>query len=193
MMSTKILDENKIKNIDKIKLEFKDKEKLVEMKDRKYFTNKTLGYTWIQILYENDIGYLNVNDIIFEKPIESFNNQTVYILQLSKNKNVTFSSGKILFSKKNQIIHDCALTEEFLGLPIISKNSSYFKALGIKTSYDENNKCYIAIPILDIIMDIRHQICPIILDDEMYKKKIEKEIFNLMKLFPKNENNSFSP
>ena len=192
MTSSKNMDESDIKDITEIKIEFKNTQKIIQMKNRRTFSNKTLGYSCIEIFEEDDIeDILYVNNSIFKEKRSLFNNKQIFILQYLKNQNLVFSSGKILTYAKNRITHNCSITEGYSGLPIVLFSGNILSIIGMQVGYDVDNKCNIAIPILDIINDIKHQICPIVFNDDIDSSSLSEGIIKTLKLFPEIEENSF--
>lgn len=55
MTSTEILDEDYIKNKKEIILDFQNSEKILQINERKIFSNKDLGYICIEILNDDEI------------------------------------------------------------------------------------------------------------------------------------------
>ena len=185
------VNEAHIKSKKEIKIENNGSEKIIDMtKERNIFTNKTLDYICIEILeeennLEND-NFLRIDTDKLEQKPDYFNDKEVYIPQYPKN---SLSSGKILSSEKNKITHNCSLTEDFLGLPLLLKDFD-LDVFGIQKEYDENNKIGIAIPIGDIINDIKYQYCPLAFNDKITKYDLTDEVIEILKKFPKIEDNS---
>ena len=185
------LNENDIKTKKEIKIESNGSERIIDMtKERKIFSSKTLNYICIEIFEEEDNivydNFLKIDSDILEKKPDYFNDKEIYIPKYSKH---TLSSGKILSSEKNRIIHNCLITEDSMGLPLLSKDLD-LTVFGIQKEYDENNKKSIAISIVDIINDIKYQYCPLAFNDEIDTYDLTNEIIKILKKFPKIENNS---
>ena len=186
------MNEDYLKTKKEIKIEYNGSEKVIDLtKERKIFYNETLGYTCIEILKDEDnIEYDNLlkieRDIPIVKP-DYFKDKEIYIPQYSKND---LSAGKILSSEKNKITHDCPITEDSLGLPLLSKDLD-LTVFGIQKEYDENNKISIATSIVDILNDIKHQYCPFAFNDEIDPAYITDDIIKILRMFPKIEDNSF--
>jgi len=186
------LNEDYIKTKKEIKIEHNGSEKVIDMtKERKIFYNKTLGYTCIEILEdEDDIEYDDLlkieSDVLEEKP-DYFKDKEIYIPQYSKN---SLSAGKIISSEKNKLTHDCPITEDSLGLPLLSKDLD-LTVFGIQKEYDENNKISMATSIVDILNDIKHQYCPLAFNDEIDPDDLTDNKIKTVKKFPKIEDDSF--
>ena len=190
--SYSILNEEYLKENKSIKIIYKNEEKILEMKkDRKVISNKELGYTCIEIFKEDDFeDMLEIDDDIFNKERNYFNNKEIFIAQYSQNDNLTVSSGKILSSEENKMTHNCPVAEDSLGLPLLSRES-YLVVIGMQRGYDEENKYYISTPIVDIINNIKYTFCPLSLSEEIKKKSfLQKEIIKILKYFRKFDENS---
>ena len=74
-----ILDENDIKINEKIKLEYRKKEKPIEItKDRKVYTNEKLDYTCIEIYDEDEIEqYFKIDNHIIRNSIEIYKEKDI--------------------------------------------------------------------------------------------------------------------
>ena len=71
-------------------------------------------------------------------------------------------------------------------MPLIFKAS----VIGIQAIYDKENKCNIVTPIMDIINDIKHQICPLAYNEQIDVYSLDFKLFEKLKYFPKIEENS---
>ena len=104
-----------------------------------------------------------------------------FTVKYSKN---SLSAGKIISSEKNKLTHDCPITEDSLGLPLLSKDLD-LTVFGIQKEYDEKNKISIATSIVDIIKDIKHQYCPLAFNDEIDPDDLTDNKIKTVKKFPK--------
>ena len=190
--SYSILNEDYFKENKDIKIIYKNEERILEMKnDRKVISNKELDYTCIEIFKEdNFVDIIEIEEDIFEKERNDFNNKEIFIAQYLKNGVLSFSSGKILSYEENKIIHNCPVTEGSLGLPILVRET-YLTALGMQRGYDVENKYFIATPIVDIINNIKSGLCPLSISEEIKKETyLEKNIIKILMYFRKFDENS---
>ena len=190
--SYSILNEDYFKENKNIKIIYKQEEIILEMKnDRKVISNKELGYTCIEIFKEDDFeDMLEIDDDIFNKERNYFNNKEIFIAQYLKNDILTFSSGKILSSEENKIIHNCSVSEGSLGLPLLARKR-YLYVLGMQRGYDVENKYFISTPIVDIINNIKYTLCPLSLDKEIQEKTyLERDLIKILMHFRKFDENS---
>ena len=133
------LDESNIKIGNKIKfkcLEFQKSlfnssynqiTKEIEITDkRRVYTNKVLDYTCIELFESDGIkDYFEIDPNIEKYNNDTLKNNDIFILQLAKDKNISFSNGKIISLKDNIITHN-ASTEGSNGSPIIRRSDDYY-------------------------------------------------------------------
>ena len=167
LTSNTIFYENDIKINKNINIKYKNEQKIIEKKnERKIYSNKTLDYICIEIFDEDGIkDFFQVEKCTFEEKRNYFNNHEIYIPQYLKNNDLSFSSGKILSLEKDKMTYNCSLTKGSKGLPILSLELN-LSIIAIQTGNDEENKCHIATPIVDIINDIKHKACPLGFDEK---------------------------
>ena len=158
--STEILDENDIKNNKEIKLDFQGSEIILGLNERKFFSNKDLGYMCIEIVSNDEIkDFLYTEGRIENEGREPFINKEIFIPKYENNK-ISFESGKIISFEKDKLLHNCSLKEDSIGAPVISPDI-YFNVIGIQMGYDANTKSYIVLPFIDMIKYILYNINPI--------------------------------
>ena len=91
-------------------------------KERKVFTNKTLDYSFIELLESDGIKeFFSLDEKIFSKDKKSLKNEDIFILQYPKGGELSFSSGKILLINDRYIKHNASTLKGSSGSPIISR------------------------------------------------------------------------
>ena len=159
--------------------------KKIEITDkRKVFTNKELDYTCIE-LFESDgiLDYFKIDPKLFKCNKNNLINNDIFILQYPNGNDLSFSYGKILSIKDNEINHSASTDDGSTGSPIIRRSEEnniiglYYG--GIKNKYNLAT-CFDSI--LDNIKEQNNEInCIYIID------KNETEI-NLLHNFNLNVN-----
>ena len=190
--STKILDENDIKNKKEIKLDFQDSEIILELKERKFFSNKDLGYMCIEIVNDDEINdFLYTEGRIEKEGRETFINKDIFIPKYENNQ-ISFESGKIISFEKEKLLHNCSLKKDSIGAPVISPDI-YFNVIGIQMGYNANTKSYIVLPFIDMIKNILYNINPIAFsgDIDIEKEDLSEKLLEILKYYPKIDENSF--
>ena len=108
-------------------------------KTRKIYTNKVFDITIIEIKETDnlDISLLEIDDDIFNSPLESFIKKDIYLIQYPKSKISEASPGIINFINENYLLgHICQTEKGSSGSPII--NMENYKVLGIHKGGSEN-------------------------------------------------------
>ena len=191
LTSTEILDEDYIKNKKEIILDFQNSEKILQINERKIFSNKDLGYICIEILNDDEIeDFLYIEGRIEKEGREPYINKDIFIPKFEENNNISFESGEIKSFEKDKIIHNCSLKEDTIGAPIISPDL-YLNVMGIIKGYDANSKSYIGIPFIDIIKNILYNISPIAFHDDNKGEFLTEEILEIAKFYSKIDESSF--
>jgi len=89
---------------------------------RKVFTNEELDYTCIELFESDDIlDYFKIDSNIFKYDKNNLKDNDIFILQFP-NGNLSFSYGKILSLKDNEINHNASTEGGSSGSPIIRRN-----------------------------------------------------------------------
>ena len=89
---------------------------------RKIFTNKELDYTCIELFESDDIlDYFKIDSNIFKYDKNDLKDNDIFILQFP-NGNLSFSYGKILSLKDNEINHSASTEGGSSGSPIIRRS-----------------------------------------------------------------------
>ena len=117
-----VLNEYNLKEGNIINIEFYDKlsykNKKIELDDkRKVYTNQKMDYTCVEIYKSDNINkYFKIDPILFTDDKNSINDSDIFILQYPKCNELSFSFsyGKILSLKDNQIIHSTSTDEGHL-------------------------------------------------------------------------------
>ena len=107
-----------------IKFDYNNKEKKLEIKNRKIYTNQNLDYTCIQIFDNDNIPqFFYINPQILTNSLNIFKNKDIFILQYPEGGLYSFSVGKIIgIDYNNNIIHNCPTLQGASGSPIILRN-----------------------------------------------------------------------
>ena len=119
----------------------KNKKKIEITNKRKVFTNKELDYTCIELFKSDGIlDYFKIDPKLFKYDKNNLINNDIFILQFSNDNDLSFSYGKILSLKDNEINHSASTDEESSGSPIIRRSEEnniiglYYG--GIKNKYN---------------------------------------------------------
>jgi surface protein len=171
-----VLNENYIKNHNRIEIIYKNETKFISLKNenRKVFTDEKLDYTIIEILDEDKIEHFfeiaqNINGI-YDKDI--------FILQYLDSNELLFSSGKIESIEGNIIKHTCPTSKGASGSPIILRNS-ISNIIGLHFGSEKNKKYNLSTNINSIVNDIikKEKSIHIIIGEIIIEKEdINKEI-----------------
>ena len=139
-----IINEEIIKENDKIQVSINDnkKYKIIELKNKKIYTNKNYDITIIEIKSENIDYFLELDEEILNQDIISINNKSVYILQYPNSlegQKAAVSYGIIKGIKDEyNIIHYCCTENGSSGSPIMNLFNN--KIIGIhKESVKDKN------------------------------------------------------
>ena len=148
-----ILKEDNIKIGKLIKIEYKNKEKIIDItENRRVFTSQELDYTLIEILDKDKISsFFKINPDFLNEP-ENFIGKEIFILCLYKG--LSFSTGEILKIKDNIIIHDCSTGRGCWGSPIIDRYNLSILGIHFATSHQNHNEKF-STSISSIINDIK--------------------------------------
>ena len=136
-----VINEEIIKDKNKIKVKLNDGKIKKDLKIKDYYTNIEYDTTIIEI-NDNDekINYLEIDDDIFEESI-NINNKSIYIIQYPKygNEQKAAVSYGILnkIQDKYNIIHYCSTDHGSSGSPIIRLSNK--KIIGIHKEGVNNN------------------------------------------------------
>ena len=129
-----VLNKNDIKLGNIIKFEYLNNssyiEKQIEINDkRRVFTNEKLDYTCIELMESDKIN--NYNDYFKIEPNllnnkKNLNNSDIFILQYPLGKELSFSIGKILYLKENEIYLNSSTEKGLSGSPIIRRSKDNY-------------------------------------------------------------------
>ena len=163
-------------------------------KSRKTYTNQAFDITVIEIKKQDklDISLLEIDDDIFNSPLEFFIKKDIYLIQYPESKITEASPGIIKFIKNDNyhLGHICQTERGSSGSPII--NMANYKVLAIhkggseksnvnlgtfiKGAIDEFNKIYNSKESLD-----NNFVFSLLLKDENQEEKNAQEIQKLKK------------
>ena len=144
-----ILDKSDIEIDEKIQINYLGKsyfnssdntvKKEIKITDkRRVYTSEGLDYTCIELFESDDIkDYFNIDKRIFKFDSDIFNNSDIFILQFPKDKNLSFSNGKIISFIDNKIIHNSSTEEGSSGSPIIIRSDGNY-VIGLHFGRKEN-------------------------------------------------------
>ena len=132
----KILIINKAINTDKIKILINNKYKEIKIEKRRKYINKKYDITILEINEKLKINYMEYDENILNiNNHKSYINKTIYILQLSDNKNKYISYGKIKDVNENYYYYKC--NNKYYALPILDISNN--KIIGINIKSDNNS------------------------------------------------------
>ena len=153
-----VLDEEHIQINKKIEFELKNENKRIEItKNRRTFTDKTLDYTCIEILQEDNINeFFEIDDNVIHDDINILKEKEIFILQFPEGKELSFSEGIIIGIKEGKIIHNSSTKGGSSGSPIILRSFN-LPIIGLHYGAKEDI-CNLAIPFNLIIEDIKKKI-----------------------------------
>ena len=173
-----ILNKENISIGKKIKIEYKNKEKIIEITyKRKKFTDTNLDYTCIEIFDEDNINnFYHLCQNIKDLDNNSLCGKNIFIFQFSNDNEFSFTNGKILEIKNGRMIHNCQTLKSSLGAPIIFRNSD-LQIIGLHCK-NLNNECSfnISTSIFSIIDDIKSKISYIFAEVEIKDEDINDEV-----------------
>ena len=109
---------------------------------RKVFTNKGLDYTCIELFKEDKIlDYFKIDPKLFKYDKNKLKDNDIFILQYPKVNDslFSFSDGKILSLKDNNIIHSASTDNGSSGSPIIRRSKENY-IIGLHYGGYEQNK-----------------------------------------------------
>ena len=147
--SNRVINKDDILNNRKVSLKINNDEiiKIHLENNRLIYMNEILDITIIEIKKNKDklnIKYLELDDEIInyftlnKKEAQNYSNESIYLLNFSKNEDIFVSYGKLIDINNIQIINKCHIKEESIGSPIfLMKNQ---KLIGIHNSFDENHR-----------------------------------------------------
>ena len=118
-----ILNKDSIDTGKKIKLVYCKKTIIIEMTEKRHkYTSAKLDYTCIEIFDEDGINnYFDIDTAVIKNK-NSLINEDIFILQYNENKTLCFSSGKILYIKKDKMFHSAVTSKGSSGSPLIRRN-----------------------------------------------------------------------
>ena len=119
-----IININYNKSINFIQKFLKQKESVPKELDhidkRRFFTSKLLDYSCIE-MFENEIkNIFNIDPFIFKED-KILCGEEIFILQYPKEKNISFSGGKITEVKESHFRYNASTEEGSSGSPIIRR------------------------------------------------------------------------
>ena len=153
-------------------------EKQIEIKqNRRVFTNKELDYTCIE-LFESDgiYNFFEIEPDIFKYDNKYLVNNEIFILQYPNGTDLSFSYGKILSVKDNDIQHNASTEEGSSGSPIIKRCKNNY-VIGLHSGFIRRKQYNIATTFISILNNIKEQINEIVC---IYKPKGENKEINLL-------------
>ena len=189
-----ILNKEKLFNKKQIILEFNEKNKILDLQNRKIWTNddKTLDYTCIEILKDDEIQYfLNIDENIIEHnfSVEKYKNKGIYIFGIMKDLQLGFDAGYIEEVENSFMSYNCNTESGFSGGPIINKINNF--VIGIHKGKNKNQKYNFGIYIKYIINDIKTKNNYFKIDNNIKKENSQiKNNKNQINLFHNNTTNS---
>lgn len=173
-----VLNEEYINKNKKITLEFNKNEKILDLNNRRIWSNSELDYTCIEIFKNDNIKYFfNIDENItnFNYSIENYDKKGIFIFGIMKNLQLGFDSGYIERVKEPNMLYNCNTNPGSSGGAIIEKINNTI--IGIHTGSYDNKKHNIGIFIKSVINDIKNNKSFKIIENinENNKKEINKE------------------
>ena len=108
--------------------------------NRKAFTNKEFDYTCVELFKSDGIAdYFKIEPKLFKFDKNIFKDNNIFILQFPIGGDLSFSYGKILSFRNNQIIHSASTENGASGSPIIRKCKENY-IIGLHFGGLKNNK-----------------------------------------------------
>ena len=157
---------------------YKMSKKQIEITEKRLvFTNKELDYTCIE-LFESDgiYNFFEIEPDIFKYDNKYLVNNEIFILQYPNGTDLSFSYGKILSVKDNDIRHNASTEEGSSGSPIIKRCKNNY-VIGLHSGFIRRKQFNIATTFISILNNIKEQINEIVC---IYKPKGENKEINLL-------------
>ena len=155
-----VLNENFFRTNREIEMEYNNQMKAIQIGKRRFYTNKILDYTCIEI-YDNDNikRFFMINQPILMGNLNMFINKDIFILQFPQGEDISFSEGKILSIRDvHCFTNNCSTLKGSSGSPVILREDSTVIGLHHSSFYlEENNKINsynLSTSIFSIIKDI---------------------------------------
>jgi len=148
-------------------------------KERRFYTNKELDYTCIEIFESDNIdNFFEIDENIINEDYESLKNSEIFILQYPKGDEISFSQGQILNINEKIIIHSASTEEGSSGSPIILRNNQYnYKIMGVHFGGNKDRNQNYACPFSQIIYDLKAKVNNLAFSDN-FQTISSKEYFN---------------
>ena len=159
MTNNHVLNEDFFKKSREIEIEYNNAIKVLTIKNRQIYTNKTLDYTCIEIFDNDNIQrFFKINNQILINDLNLFINKEIFILQFPQGEDLSFSDGKILSIQDGCFTHNCSTQKGSSGSPIILREDSSIIGLHHSSSTQlENDQIVsynLSTSILTIIKDL---------------------------------------
>ena len=139
-----VLNEDFFKTNKAIEMEYLNEMKIIQINKRRICTSKSLDFTCIEILDNDNIKrFFLINQEILKSNMNIFINKDIFILQYPKGEDISFSEGKILsIHDEDSFTHNCSTLKGSSGSPIILREDS--SVIGLHhsslTQNENNNK-----------------------------------------------------
>ena len=153
-----VLDYNYVFSKSDLKLVVNNKEKIISLKEeRKRWSNKTLDYSCIEILKQDNIkDFYCLDDKILKDDYSNdiYLGKNIIIFGIMKNKKRGHSDGLIKYINKFYFVHNCNTYPGCSGAVIVNKNNNL--VIGIHKGELETNKILnVGIFLKNILEDIK--------------------------------------
>ena len=139
------------------------KKEIIITDKRRVYTSKELDYTCIELFESDGIkDYFEIDPKIYKYNNDILKDSDIFILQFPKGNDISFSNGKIILLKDNQIIHNASTEKGSSGSPIIRRSDeNYIIGLHFGGGRKKNKDKYLynlSTNFLSILNDIKEQI-----------------------------------
>ena len=176
MTNNHVLEEKDTEKNNKIYIEYRNKEKIIEMTEkRRVITNKELDYTCIEILKEDKIKqYFEIEKNIGNNNY-SYLNQDIFVFQYPNGESLSYSCGKIKAINDKTIKHTASTLGGSSGSPIISRYSN-LSVIGLHCGGYFNKDYNLSSTISSILNDLKKYNNNIILSEiDIQKFQVNKK------------------
>jgi len=167
-----VLDSDFLKEGNIIEYEYNSNiiKNLTLTKERRFYTNKELDYTCIEIFESDNIAnFFEIDENIINEDYTALKNSEIFILQYPKGDEISFSQGQILSINEKIIIHSASTEEGSSGSPIILRNNQYnYKIMGVHFGGNKDRNQNYASPLSQIIYDLKTKVNNLTFNDNFH-------------------------
>ena len=160
MTNNHVLNDDFINNNAQLVIEYKNKEKIIQLNNRIKYTNESIDFTIIEILKTDSIFseikyFFTIDDYIMDNNSESkYLKKDICIFQYPNGEELSFDKGEIKSINNNKIKHLVSTYPGSSGSPILLLNN--FKIIGIHKAGNKNKEDNLGIFMKNILNDINN-------------------------------------